>query len=289
MSNQERKPEDMSVQGGSAGASSTAADSSAGNDLRHPEVMGARHGADGGKRDQAGESTRPESSPGVGDSQPTGEVDRQAGDRKDSDATDEKPGAADSAGETRPDEGAGGSQQQANAANGATAEQARQDESADADPAEQIKTLTAQLAELKDMYLRKSADFENFRKRMQREKEDSIAFANRQLLLDIVPIIDDFERAIRSAEESKDFDAFHDGIVLIEKQFTGMLERKWGLQRFESVGEVFDPQRHEAVTTETVEDHDTSVVLEDYQKGYMLHDKVLRSAKVKVSLPPPNA
>jgi len=119
---------------------------------------------------------------------------------------------------------------------------------------------------------------------MHREKEESVTFANRQLLLDIVPIIDDFERAIKSAEDSQDFTAFHDGIVLIEHQFTGMLERKWGLKRFESVGEEFDPSKHEAVTTEEVPAQETSVVLEDYQKGYLLHEKILRSAKVKVSV-----
>jgi len=162
------------------------------------------------------------------------------------------------------------------------------DDASGADELSQLKKRVAELEEenssLKDQYLRKSADFENFRKRMHREKEESITFANKQLLLDIVPIIDDFERAIKSADDSHDFDAFHDGIVLIERQFTSMLERKWGLKRFESVGEEFDPSKHEAVTTEEVPDQDSSVVLEDYQKGYMLHEKVLRSAKVKVSI-----
>ncbi|HUX49755.1 MAG TPA: nucleotide exchange factor GrpE [Spirochaetia bacterium] len=147
-----------------------------------------------------------------------------------------------------------------------------------------VGELSEENSTLKDQYLRKSADFENFRKRMHREKEESVTFANRQLLLDIVPIIDDFERAIKSAEDSQDFTAFHDGIVLIEHQFTGMLERKWGLKRFESVGEEFDPSKHEAVTTEEVPAQETSVVLEDYQKGYLLHEKILRSAKVKVSV-----
>ena len=112
-----------------------------------------------------------------------------------------------------------------------------------------------------------------------------MAEANRALLLDIVEIIDNFERAIRSADESHDFTAFHDGIVMIEKQFTSMLERKWELVRFDSEGEEFDPQRHEAMLTEEREDHEHSIVLEDLQKGYLLRDKVLRPAKVKVSLP----
>ncbi len=148
-----------------------------------------------------------------------------------------------------------------------------------------IQQLEEENTELKNQYLRKQADFENYRKRMVRDKENAVQFSNQQILLDMTSIIDDFERAIRSAEESQDYDSFHDGIVLIETQLTGMLERKWGLNRFDSEGEVFDPQKHEAVTTEPRDDHRESVVLEDYQKGYMLHDRVLRPAKVKVSMP----
>ena len=148
-----------------------------------------------------------------------------------------------------------------------------------------LSELEQENSELKDQFLRKSADFENFRKRMNREKEEAIAFANRELLEDLLPIIDDFERAIKSAEESKDFDAFLEGVALIEKQFTSMLERKWGLTRFDSEGEEFDPQRHEAVTSEEGEPGSSPTVVEDYQKGYLLRDRVLRSAKVKVALP----
>ncbi len=148
-----------------------------------------------------------------------------------------------------------------------------------------ISALESENSDLKEQILRKQADFENFRKRMQREKEESARFANKQLLLDILPVIDDFERAIQSADESKDFNAFHDGITLIEKQFTGMLERKWGLKRFDAEGEDFDPQCHEAVAAETDPNTDTPRVLEAFQKGYLLHDKVLRSAKVKVTMP----
>ena len=150
---------------------------------------------------------------------------------------------------------------------------------------ETIGRLEAENSELKNQYLRKQADFENYRRRMTRDKEDAVRFANQQLLLDLTSIIDDFERAIKSADESRDYDAFHDGVVLIEKQLTSMLERKWGLARFDSEGEPFDPQKHEAVMTEPREDHDESLVVEDFQKGYMLHDRVLRSAKVKVSMP----
>ena len=153
-------------------------------------------------------------------------------------------------------------------------------------PETAMADLEREIADLKDQLLRKSADFDNFRKRMHREKEEFAAYANRELLLDVVPIIDDFERAIKSAEESHDFTAFHDGVVMIEKQFTSMLERKWKLIRFDSVGEEFDPQRHEAMMTEEVAGHEHPIVLEDFQKGYLLHERVLRPAKVKVSMPP---
>jgi molecular chaperone GrpE len=148
-----------------------------------------------------------------------------------------------------------------------------------------IQELEAENSELKDQYLRKSADFDNFRKRMFREKEESVKYANTNLLSDIINIIDDFERAIKSSQESKDFDMFHSGIELIEKQFTGMLDRNWGLKRFESEGEPFDPQKHEAINMEERDDLQDQTVLEDYQKGYMLHDRVLRHAKVKVGVP----
>jgi len=148
-----------------------------------------------------------------------------------------------------------------------------------------IKELEEQNAAWKDQYLRKAAEFENFRKRMLKEKQEAIQFANRQLLLDLVHILDDFERAIKSAESSKDFDSFHEGILMIEKRLYELLERKWGLKRLESVGQPFDPNKHEAVTSEERPDHEVPIVLEDYQKGYSLHDKVIRTAKVKVSMP----
>ena len=152
---------------------------------------------------------------------------------------------------------------------------------------EKIAQLEAENSELKDQYLRKQADFENFRKRMFREKEDAIKFANSSLLEDLISIIDDFERAIKAGSSAQDVESFRTGIEMIEKQFVGILERKYGLQRFDSTGEEFDPEKHEAINTEESAEHDTSVVLEEYQKGYYLHDRVLRHAKVKVSIPLP--
>jgi len=154
---------------------------------------------------------------------------------------------------------------------------------------EQLKTerdaAVKALADVKDDFLRKAADLENSRKRLARDKEESIKNANKGLLTDLVGVIDDLERAIKSAETSKEYATLHDGVLMIEKQFVGMLERKYGLTRFESAGTPFDPERHEAVAAEDRDDHHESIVLEDYQKGYILNEKVLRTAKVKVSNP----
>lgn len=157
------------------------------------------------------------------------------------------------------------------------------------EPVQDLETRVQELEEensqLKNDYLRKQADFDNFRKRMLRDKEEAIKYANSSLLQDLIAIIDDFERAIKSNQESQDFKSFHSGIEMIEKQFTSMLDRKYGLKRFDSQGEEFDPEKHEALAMEESEDHDTQTVVEDYLKGYMLHDRVLRHAKVKVATP----
>ena len=150
-----------------------------------------------------------------------------------------------------------------------------------------VRRLEEENASLKDQLLRTLADSENFRKRMFREREEAVRFANSSLLSDLIAVIDDFERAIQSAESSRDFDSFHAGVSMIERQLVSMLERNWGLQRFQSVGEEFDPQKHQAIMAVPVSGQARTMVLEDYQKGYRLHDRVLRPAKVKVSQPAP--
>jgi molecular chaperone GrpE len=132
---------------------------------------------------------------------------------------------------------------------------------------------------------------------MNREKQEIIDFANQNLLLDLLPVIDDFERAIKSAESSsvmqngsasqsfKDFDGFLKGVIMIEKQLTTLLENKWGLKRFDSAGELFDPNRHEALQMEKSADVSEAVVSDDFLKGYLLKDRVIRFAKVKVLMP----
>jgi molecular chaperone GrpE len=152
-------------------------------------------------------------------------------------------------------------------------------------PEEKNAELEIALADTRDQLLRKAADFENFRKRMNQEKQNLIEFANQSLLLDIIPIIDDFERAIQSGESSKDFTALLDGIKMIEKRLTSQLESKWGLKRFNSAGEPFDPNKHEALMMEKSPEVEEAVVQEDLIKGYLLKERVIRAAKVKVLMP----
>ncbi|MCL2190930.1 MAG: nucleotide exchange factor GrpE [Treponema sp.] len=154
-----------------------------------------------------------------------------------------------------------------------------------------LADLEAKLAETREQLLRKAADFDNFRKRMNQEKQRAIEFANESLLLDIIPIIDDFERAIQSAEASPELaeipagKGMLDGISMIEKRLTGQLESKWGLRRFNSVGEPFDPNFHEAMLMDKSPDVEEPTVMEDFARGYTLKDRVIRAAKVKVFMP----
>jgi molecular chaperone GrpE len=161
------------------------------------------------------------------------------------------------------------------------------------EPEQQLAQCRQEIAALQDQLLRKTADFENFRKRMFREREEGVRYANAALITDLIPVIDDFERALQSAAGSRDFASFHSGVEMIERQMVSVLERNWGLKRFSARGgpdgEAFDPEKHEAVAVGEPTSSGDQVVLENYQKGYYLHDRVLRPAKVKVSRPAQNA
>ncbi|HAP44605.1 MAG: nucleotide exchange factor GrpE [Spirochaetes bacterium GWD1_61_31] len=151
-----------------------------------------------------------------------------------------------------------------------------------------IKVLEEEVSSLKDQYLRKLADYENFRKRIFREKDDAVQFANAQLLIDLVVVMDDFDRAVLSSETSRDFQSLHDGVDMIRKGLLGMLQSRYGLQRFDSLNTPFDPNLHEAMLSEPG-DCAEPLVVEEYCKGYKLKERVLRGAKVKVRMPAPEA
>ena len=152
----------------------------------------------------------------------------------------------------------------------------------------QIQKLESEKAEMKDQFLRKAADFDNFRKRLIRDKEDAVSFANTSLLTDLIDVLDDFERAEDAARKSKDFDTLANGVDLIEKRLATLLEKKWGLSKYVPLNEVFDPEKHEALMMTESPDVKEATVAEVFQNGYILHGRVIRHAKVKVSMPAKN-
>ena len=150
----------------------------------------------------------------------------------------------------------------------------------DAPSAEAAAAVEQDLHEFKDRYLRTLADFENFRKRSEREKNDYFKYAMAGVIKDLLPVLDNFDRALEHAEEGDDF---HKGVALIYKQLFDVM-RRHGLRIIEEAGVHFDPNIHEGVVTEedpSVPNHTVVAVL---QKGYFLHDRLLRPAMVKVAV-----
>ena len=136
--------------------------------------------------------------------------------------------------------------------------------------------------DLNNRFLRLYAEFENFRKRTNKERLDIINNANADLLKDLIPVIDDFERAITNNDGSEDVVAIKEGFSLIYNKYKGILQTK-GLKPMEAKGEVFDPEVHEAVANMPTEDKELKgKIIDDVEKGYFLNDKVLRYAKVVV-------
>ena len=141
-------------------------------------------------------------------------------------------------------------------------------------------TLRAENADLRDRYLRTLADFENYRKRVDREKQDFYKYALADTLRDLLPVLDNFDRALEHAEEGDDF---HKGVSLIYKQMFDAL-KKHGVRVIDETGVRFDPNIHEAVVTEKNPDVPAHTVTTILQKGYFLHDRLLRPALVKVAV-----
>lgn len=150
--------------------------------------------------------------------------------------------------------------------------------------AEEIKEPTAEekYNELNDRFLRLYAEFDNFRRRTNKEKVDIISNANAGILKDMLPVIDDFERAIANNETVEDVEALKEGFGLIYNKFKSMLESK-GLKAMQAKGEVFDSEIHEAIANiPAPSENDKGKVIDDVEKGYYLNDKVIRFAKVVV-------
>ena len=141
------------------------------------------------------------------------------------------------------------------------------------------------LDEKTDRYLRAVADLDNQRKRAQREREDYIRFANESLLRDLLPVLDNFDRALGAARAGSEAQSLLAGVELIQRELLKVLE-KFGVTPYSAVGQPFDPERHEAVQRVIKPDAPDMTVVEEIQRGYVLNGRVLRPAMVVVAVPP---
>ncbi|WCF09973.1 nucleotide exchange factor GrpE [Paenibacillus thiaminolyticus] len=160
-------------------------------------------------------------------------------------------------------------------AEGKTAEEAQ------AETAE-LKMARAQAEELQQRLLRAQADFDNFRRRTVKEKEELAQYASSKLVTELLPVLDNFERALAAAQTGSEEQSFVKGVDMIFRQLTQVLEQE-GVKAMNAVGEPFNPEFHQAIMQVESEEHEEGIVVEEVQKGYMLKDRVLRPAMVKVS------
>lgn len=164
-----------------------------------------------------------------------------------------------------------------------TAAEEPQAEEEELTPEAQLKKAEDEIAEWKDKYLRQAAEFDNYRKRVVKEKADLIRNGGERMVTAILPIIDDFERAHDNMDKMEDVQAVKEGVALIIDKFLTTLKRE-GLEKIDAVGKPFDVDFHEAIAMVPGQpDEMRGKVLDCVQTGYMLNDKVIRHAKVAVA------
>lgn len=168
----------------------------------------------------------------------------------------------------------------------ATAEESLQEETAASlNHSEIISELEIQIAQLKEQLLRKTAEFENYKRRTASESLALTKYASEKILLQLLPVIDDLYRSLKSGEEHLPDDPFVKGVAMIFGKFIKTLEAQ-GLKEMESVGKEFNVDYHDAMMQVPRADVAPHTILEEIEKGYLLYDKVLRHAKVIVSTEP---
>ena len=133
-----------------------------------------------------------------------------------------------------------------------------------------------------DKWLRLQAEFENTKKRLDRERIEAIRYASTDIIAKILPIVDDFDRAVEAVKATKDIDSLLKGVQIIRAEIDKVLKDD-GVERVESLGQPFDPHVHEAMMMVETDDHPDGTVIEELQPGYRLNGRLLRPAKVKVS------
>ncbi|MGA2035023.1 MAG: nucleotide exchange factor GrpE [Thermoguttaceae bacterium] len=160
-----------------------------------------------------------------------------------------------------------------------------QPEAADAEQANLLEQLRTDLEEAKDRVLRSQAELENYRKRASREIEDNRRFANLPLLRDLLPVMDNMERAIGAAEKSQDASALLEGIKLVARQFADVLARNHCVP-IPALNQPFDPHLHQAISQQATDEFPPGTVVLVSQPGYQLYDRVVRPSQVIVSTSP---
>ncbi|RKD34747.1 nucleotide exchange factor GrpE [Thermohalobacter berrensis] len=146
----------------------------------------------------------------------------------------------------------------------------------------QLKEKEEEIEELNSRFLRLQADFTNYKKRVNREKDSIYINAYEDLITQILPVIDNFERALDAVEEKDKEDSFYQGVKMVYDQFINILKQK-GLEEIKSIGEKFDPNLHHGVSSEENDEYEEDTIIEVFQKGYKFKDKVIRPSMVKVS------
>ena len=146
----------------------------------------------------------------------------------------------------------------------------------------EIDKLKKEAEEYKDKWLKVHAEYENTRKRLEKEKHDHIKFANEDIISKLFPIMDNFDMAFAAMEKAEDKEAVMEGIKLVQKEFHRVLEEN-GVERIETVGKEFDPNLHEAVQAVETEEVPDGEIVEEVRSGYLLNGRLLRPAQVKVA------
>jgi molecular chaperone GrpE len=146
----------------------------------------------------------------------------------------------------------------------------------------ELEKTKKQLDEEKDRYLRLNADFDNLRKRTQKDKEEFIKYANEKLILELIDLMEALERGLENAKKSENKNKLIEGMELIYKQFNNILEKN-GLTPIKALGEKFNHYKHEAMMQTLTDECEEDTVIEEFARGYMLNNKVIRYSKVRVS------
>lgn len=159
----------------------------------------------------------------------------------------------------------------------------QQEPELEAENADNVADWEQKYNELNDSYLRLNAEFDNYRKRTLKEKADLLKMGSERVLLDVITVVDDFERALENIKESEDTKSLKEGVELIYNKFIGFLNKN-NVKEIETIGQPFDVDKHEAVTMIPAQnEEDKNKIVDCVQKGYTLDDKVIRFPKVIVA------